>query len=103
MPRKEKTAKLESVVKTPVAPTATAEAPATATSDPQLPQLTLADIKNTIDVIDYAAAQGAFKGWETITQVLQVRQRLATFVEAATPKVSGEPITETATPEAANS
>lgn len=100
MPRKEKTAKPETVVETQVTPTETPAAPTTTASDPQL---TLADIKNTINVIDYAAAQGAFKGWETITQVLQVRQRLATFVEAATPKVSGEPITETATPEAANS
>ena len=49
------------------------------------PQLTLADVKNAVNVIDYAANQGAFKGWEVIAQVMQVRQRLAAFVEAATP------------------
>lgn len=54
------------------------------------PQLTLADVKNAVNVIDYAANQGAFKGWEVIAQVMQVRQRLAAFVEAATPKVEGE-------------
>ena len=68
------------------------------------PQLTLADVKNAVNVIDYAANQGAFKGWEVIAQVMQVRQRLAAFVEAATPAVEGEPAAEAtkATTEAAN-
>ena len=45
--------------------------------------LNLVDLKNTLSVIDYAASQGAFKGWETITQVLQVREKLAAFLKAA--------------------
>lgn len=59
------------------------------------PQLTLADVKNAVNIMDYAAEQGAFKGWEIISQVMQVRQRLATFVEVASPKeeqnTEGEP------------
>lgn len=69
------------------------------------PQLTLADVKNAVNVIDYAANQGTFKGWDVIAQVMQVRQRLAAFVEAASPAVEGEPAAEATeeTKEAANS
>lgn len=45
--------------------------------------LNIADLRNLLSVVDYAAAQGAFKGWETINQVLQVREKLAAFVLAA--------------------
>lgn len=45
--------------------------------------LSLNDIQNAVKVIDFAADQGAFKGWKTIEQVLVVRQRLNTFLEAA--------------------
>ena len=56
----------------------------------EVPQLTLADVKNAVNVIDLAANQGAFRGWEVISQFMQVRQRLAAFVEAASPKTEGE-------------
>lgn len=46
-------------------------------------RLSLADIENAVKVIDYAAEQGAFKGWEVINQVLMVRQHLASFLAAA--------------------
>lgn len=45
--------------------------------------LTLTDIQNAVKVIDFAADQGAFKGWPTIEQVLIVRNRLTAFVAAA--------------------
>jgi hypothetical protein len=45
--------------------------------------LSLTDIQNALQVIDYACDQGAFKGWKTIEQVLGVRQRLNAFLEAA--------------------
>ncbi len=54
------------------------------------PQLTLADIKNAVSVIDHAAEQGAFKGWQTIAQVMEVRQRLAAFAESASPSTPEE-------------
>ena len=47
--------------------------------------LTLNDLKNLLAVVDYAAGQGAFKGWDTIKQVVMVRDRLAQFIVAATP------------------
>ncbi|RYF14861.1 MAG: hypothetical protein EOO77_13855 [Oxalobacteraceae bacterium] len=45
--------------------------------------LSLNDIQNAVKVIDFAADQGAFKGWKTIEQVLHVRQRLNSFLETA--------------------
>lgn len=45
--------------------------------------LNIVDLKNLLSVVDYAAQQGAFKGWETINQVLQVREKLAAFLMAA--------------------
>lgn len=45
--------------------------------------LNLNDLKNVINVIDYAAAQGAFKGWDTIRQVMEVREKVAVFLQAA--------------------
>ena len=53
--------------------------------------LSLTDIQNAVKVIDFAAEQGAFKGWKTIEQVLVVRQRLNTFLEAAAPKQEEAP------------
>lgn len=54
----------------------------TATEEPI--SLSLNDIQNAVKVIDFAADQGAFKGWKTIEQVLNVRQRLNSFLEVAT-------------------
>ena len=48
--------------------------------------LTLVDLKNLLAIVDYAATQGAFKGWETIKQVVAVRDKLASFIVAAEPK-----------------
>ena len=109
MPRKEKEAPVETpAAETPVeAPTEAAPDLTEAPAEGQGPQLTLADVKNAVNIIDYAAQQGSFKGWDVIAQVMQVRQRLAAFVEAASPAVEGEPAaegaaTEQPTEEAAN-
>ena len=45
--------------------------------------LNLNDLKNVVNVIDYAAAQGAFKGWDTIRQVMEIREKVAVFLQAA--------------------
>lgn len=47
------------------------------------PSLNIVDIQNAVSVIDHAAEQGAFRTWDTIIKVLEVRNRLAKFVEAA--------------------
>jgi hypothetical protein len=41
----------------------------------------IAELKNTLTIIDYAAEQGAFKGWQVINQVLAVRGRVSAFIE----------------------
>jgi len=56
-------------------------------SDQENPSLGIQDIKNALSVIDYAAEQGAFKGWSTIEQVLAVRNRLNNFVNFAQQQV----------------
>jgi hypothetical protein len=54
------------------------------------PVLSVADIQNAIRVIDYAAEQGAFKGWGTIEQVLAVRNRMNEFLKAVAPPDSAD-------------
>lgn len=62
----------------------TSAAPEAAASEPTNDVvLSLADIQNAVKVIDFAADQGAFKGWQTIEQVLVVRSRLNNFIAAA--------------------
>lgn len=39
------------------------------------------DIANLVQIIDYAANQGAFKGWDTIRQVIEVRDKAQAFIE----------------------
>jgi len=39
------------------------------------------ELKNAVQIIDYAADQGAFKGWGSINQVLGCRGRLVAFIE----------------------
>ena len=39
-------------------------------------------MENVIRVIDHAADQGAFKGWDTIQQVLGVRAQVEALVNA---------------------
>jgi predicted acyl esterase len=46
--------------------------------------ISLVDLQNVVKIIDYAADQGAFKGWAVIEQVASVRQKINAFVEAAT-------------------
>lgn len=50
------------------------------------PTIGLQDLQNAVKVIDYAAEQGAFKGWAIIEQVLVVRNKINSFVAAAMPK-----------------
>ena len=45
--------------------------------------LNLNDLRNMVNIIDYAAQQGSFKGWETIRQVMEVREKVALFLQAA--------------------
>lgn len=45
--------------------------------------ISILDLANVVKIIDYAADQGAFKGWTVIEQVAGVRQKINTFVEAA--------------------
>lgn len=56
------------------------EAPADA------PAIGLVDLQNAVKVIDHAADQGAFKGWQTIEQVMAVRNKLVAFIVYASPK-----------------
>jgi hypothetical protein len=56
----------------------------TANTDEQSPVvLSVNDIDNAVKIIDYAADQGAFKGWKTVEQVLLVRKRLTNFLDIA--------------------
>jgi hypothetical protein len=62
------------------------------------PSLGVQDIQNAVRVIDFAAEQGAFKGWQTIEQVLLVRNRLRSFVQAVVPAETQDQVgTETST------
>lgn len=73
MARKPKTTKAE-------APTEVTEAPAGDTTV----NLSVADLAAAVQIIDFAAARGAFTG-ENISKVGQVRDRLAEVVTALTP------------------
>ena len=55
------------------------------TDAPAGPSLSVSDIQNAIRIIDFASEQGAFKGWNTIEQVLIVRNRLNDFLRAVLP------------------
>ena len=41
----------------------------------------VAEIKNAVAIIDHAADQGAFRGWDAINQVFACRARLLSFVQ----------------------
>jgi hypothetical protein len=45
--------------------------------------LNITDISDAIKVLDYAAEQGAYRGWANIRQVIALRDRLDAFVTAA--------------------
>lgn len=79
------------------------EAVNSTTEEPTGPSLGIVDVRNAVNVIDFACEQGAFKGWKTIVQVQEVRNRLVTFLEAVAPAQteeatsdSGEKTTESA-------
>lgn len=50
------------------------------------PNISVQDLQAAVQIIDYAADQGAFKGWGVITQVKAIRDRLDAFVAATLPK-----------------
>jgi hypothetical protein len=56
-------------------------------SDTQV-SLNVTDIADAVKVIDYAAEQGAFKGWENIRQIMKVRDRLEAFTVSANAQVN---------------
>lgn len=49
------------------------------------PQLGVVDIQNCLQIIDVASRRGAFQGNE-LSQVGQVRDKLATFIDSVLPK-----------------
>lgn len=63
-------------------------------NDVQAPSLGMIDIQNALKIIDYACEQGAFKGWNTITQVQSVRNKLATFLAVAEAATASAEATE---------
>lgn len=65
----------------------TIETPAPATDQPPLG---IQDLTNALQIIDFAAEQGAFKGWATITQVMQVRNRIETFLKSVPTQETAE-------------
>lgn len=63
------------------------------TTESEAPSLGLQDIQNALKIIDFAADQGAFKGWTTVQQVMSVRNKIADFVAYA--EANAETPTET--------
>lgn len=76
--------------------TATNETPATPP-----PQLTLQDIAAALQIIDICSKRGAFEGAE-LSAIGQVRDKIATFLKAATPPAQA-PEAATAAPDTAAS
>ncbi len=72
-------------------PTPTDASDATVTTNPNQPTLGIDDIKNAVKIIDFAADNGAFKGWKVIEQVLVVRNRLNNFTKAVAPDETPAP------------
>ena len=46
-------------------------------------QLNIQDLQNYLQIIDYAAEQGIFRGWTVISQIYEVRMRLYNFLLAS--------------------
>lgn len=59
--------------------------------DEQSLNLNLSDLADAVRVIDYAADQGAFRGWTNIRQIIALRDRLDIFVTAASGDQSNPP------------
>lgn len=49
------------------------------------PQINLQDLTNAVTIIDYAVSQGIVKSWADFENIKSVRDKLETFVKAATP------------------
>ena len=81
-------------------PTATATPPAiTAAPAAAAPQLTVADLTDTVKLIDVASRRGAFEGAELIG-VGTLRQKFVDFVQVASQAKPATPPTATAAPAA---
>lgn len=46
--------------------------------------LNVTDIADLLKIVDYAAEQGAYRGWANIRQILAVRDRVEKFVASTT-------------------
>jgi hypothetical protein len=61
--------------------------------DTQMPNpalnLNVTDIQDVVTCLDHAADQGAYRSWDTIRQVLALRDKLHAFVTAATAMTKG--------------
>lgn len=57
-------------------------------SDTTQPSLNITHIAAAVKLIDIAAEQGAYRGWELIRQTLAVRDQLNAFVTAANAQVN---------------
>lgn len=58
------------------------------------PQISVADLANVVNVIDFAAKNGAFTGPD-IEFVGKLRNKIQAFVESVTPKDEEKEVTET--------
>ena len=58
--------------------------------------LQVADIENAVKAIDYASEQGAFKGWNTIQEVLNIRNKLVLFLHHAKAEIEAAQAAEAA-------
>lgn len=66
-------------------------------SGPMTPlQLNVSDIEIAVKAIDVAADQGAYRGWQMITDVLVLRNRLVEFLKSlpVPPAPEGDEIPE---------
>lgn len=63
--------------------------------------LQVIDIENAVKAIDYASDQGAYKGWGTIQEVLNIRNRLVLFLQQAKAEIEAAQAAEAAAQEAA--
>lgn len=52
-------------------------------SETQMVNLNVTDIADAVRIIDYAAEQGAYRGWHNIRQIMILRDKLDAFVTAA--------------------
>lgn len=58
--------------------------------------LQVTDIENAVKAIDYASEQGAFKGWNTIQEVLNIRNKLVLFLHHAKAEIEAAQAAEAA-------